>query len=438
MKPTDETEIISFVGLLILAGAQRAGHQNLEDLWDQSGFGIEIFYTTMSLKRFLFLLRCLRFDDVRNRTERRALDKMAAFRNIFETFEKNCQKHYSVGEYTTVDEQLVAFRGKCPFRQYIPSKPAKYGVKILTLCDSTTWYTLSMEVYVGTQPDGPYLVSNSAKDVVMRLAKPIAGTNRNITADNWFCSVPLLEELFKIKLTLVGTLRKNKKELPLELVNTKNRPLKSSIFAFQDNMTLVSYVPKKNKNVLAISSMHFDDSIDPKTGDECKPEIITWYNATKAGVDVVDEMCATYSTSRRTRRWPMALFYRLLDIAGINAQVIYEANNGPRKVVRRLFLRDLGIALVRPQIKKRASNMHIPRTLREKAARISGSQKDVHSAGVSKEIPEEITVTKPGRCVVCPRNKDIKTKYFCFDCKKRMCLNHMINICKNCQENKNN
>lgn len=39
-----------------------------------------------------------------------------------------------------------------------------------------------------------------------------------------------------------------------------------------------------------------------------KPEIISYYNSTKGGVDALDEKCSIYSTGRRTRRWPMAIF----------------------------------------------------------------------------------------------------------------------------------
>ncbi|KAF0026097.1 hypothetical protein F2P81_020834 [Scophthalmus maximus] len=34
-----------------------------------------------------------------------------------------------VGTDVTVDERLVPFRGRCPFKQYILSKPGKYGIK---------------------------------------------------------------------------------------------------------------------------------------------------------------------------------------------------------------------------------------------------------------------------------------------------------------------
>lgn len=90
---------------------------------------------------------------------------------------------------------LLAFRGRCPLRQYLPSKPAKYGLKILATCDSKSYYTSNLEIYAGKQPDGPYQISNSPIDVVKRLVDPIKGSNRNVVMDNWFMSIPLATEL---------------------------------------------------------------------------------------------------------------------------------------------------------------------------------------------------------------------------------------------------
>ena len=50
--------------------------------------------------------------------------------------------------------------------------------------------------------------------------------------------------------------------------------------------------------------------------------MITMYNCSKAGVDTIDEMSGIYSTSRGSRWWPLVLFYRMFDVAGINAQMI--------------------------------------------------------------------------------------------------------------------
>nr|CAH7712308.1 unnamed protein product [Callosobruchus chinensis] len=146
--------------------------------------------------------------------------------------------------------------------------------------------------------------------------------------DNWFTSFSVIEDLFTdYRLTVVGTVKKNKRELPTELTEIKGRPVYSSIFAYQQNMTLVSYVPRKRKNVLAVSSMHYDGRIDQDTGDKKKPEMITFYNATKVGVDSADQKMAQYTVSRNTRRWPMVMFYNMINIAGINGHVVYKSNS---------------------------------------------------------------------------------------------------------------
>lgn len=89
----------------------------------------------------------------------------------------------------TIDEQLVAFCRICSFRQYIPSKAAKYGVKVFALVSSSNFHTSNLEVYVGVQPDGPFKTSNKPHDLV--LTTPLSGSKRNITADDWFVSLSL-------------------------------------------------------------------------------------------------------------------------------------------------------------------------------------------------------------------------------------------------------
>lgn len=62
------------------------------------------------------------------------------------------------------------------------SKPNKYDIKIYSLVDAKTWYTLNLEIYVGLQPDGPFKVSNLSHDLVKRLCTPIRESGRNVTA----------------------------------------------------------------------------------------------------------------------------------------------------------------------------------------------------------------------------------------------------------------
>ncbi|XP_042909206.1 piggyBac transposable element-derived protein 4 [Parasteatoda tepidariorum] len=278
---TDIIEIKAFIGLLYLAGVYRGSRLNVDDLWDINGDGvyrgsrlnvddlwdingdgIETFRLTMSLSRFRILIRCIRFNNKETREERRKFHRLASIQDIFESFVANSQKCYSFSDNVTLDEKLEAFRGRCIFRQYIPSKPAKYGIKIFALVDSKVYYSYHMEIYAGKQPEGPFAVSNKCTDVVRRMVSPIVNTGRNLTVDNWFSNVPLMKELADKKLSLVATLKKNKWEIPDELKKVGKRSDNSSIFGFCKEGTIVSYVPRKNKNVILIPSLHFDEAID--------------------------------------------------------------------------------------------------------------------------------------------------------------------------------
>ena len=85
----------------------------------------------------------------------------------------------------------------------------------------------------------------------------------------------------------------------------RGRDRNTSLFCFQQQCTLLSYVPTKNKVILLLFSMHNDDKIDEYTGDAQKPKIITSYNKSKGGVDVVDKLCASYTSAQNTRRLPI-------------------------------------------------------------------------------------------------------------------------------------
>ena len=244
-KDTDNVEMEAFFGIRLLAGTYHSNRMNLDDLWTTDGSGIDVFRLTMSLHRFRFLLCCIPFDYKATRASRKLLDKLAPIRDLFETFVQNCLRNYSPSEFFAINEMLMAFRGRCPFRQYIPNKPAKYGIKVQAMADARTYYTCKREVYAGKQPDGPFKDDNSSSAVVTSLISEILGSGRNVTFDNWYTTYPLVVSLLHDhKLSAVGTLHKNKREIPDEFLSVKNKAVCDSIFGFGDNVTLVFYVPQ--------------------------------------------------------------------------------------------------------------------------------------------------------------------------------------------------
>ena len=63
------------------------------------------------------------------------------------------------------------------------------------------------------------------------------------------------------KTTIVGTMRKSKGKIPQMLMPAKDKDEHSSCFVFTKDTTMVSYVPKKNKSVILLSTMHSSDEI---------------------------------------------------------------------------------------------------------------------------------------------------------------------------------
>ena len=168
--------------------------------------------------------------------------------------------------------------------------------------------------------------------------------------------------------------------------------------------------------------MHYDADIDPVSGDKNKPAIITYYNSTKGGVDTNDQLCGTYNVGRRTKRWPLALFFHFLNVTCINALVVHKANTkNVRTHVRRLFLRQLATELVESHQKSRTNVNATPKIVKRWLLEVHGL-----------ETPPAPPTTKRGRCYNCPRKSDRKVSTKCSKCKKFLCNEHFIIYCQNC------
>lgn len=175
------------------------------------------FWAVMSLRRFRTLSKVIRFDDRATRPARRESDKLAPIRDVWNLWVERLPLMFNPGQDITVDECLVPFRGRCPFKQYMPSKPAKYGIKIWAACDARTSYAWNMQVYTG-KPRGGQPERNQGMRVVLDLTTGLQG--HTVTCDNFFTSYALGQELLKRKMTMVGTVRRNKPELPSALLTT--------------------------------------------------------------------------------------------------------------------------------------------------------------------------------------------------------------------------
>ena len=116
-----QEELYAYIGL-IFAGAHRSNDVDLRDLWSETR-GAAIFRATMGRQRFELITRFLRFDEKQSRDERKRNDKLAAIRTVWNTFLQRCHNSYIPGYSVTVDEQIIPFRWRAPFKVYMRSKP---------------------------------------------------------------------------------------------------------------------------------------------------------------------------------------------------------------------------------------------------------------------------------------------------------------------------
>ena len=195
---------------------------------------------------------------------------------------------------------------------------------------------------------GPH--RNLANDIVMKLCSVYFGTGRDVYVDRYFTSHSLVCNLLQQNLTVIETIMANRREVPSQFKAAKGREIESTkaLYDHSNKILLLSYVPKRNKNVLMMSSLHFSILI---TDCHKKPTVITDYYKHKEGVDTLDENCEEFSCLRKTNRWPMVINYNLINVATNNAFIVMR---GSGKCDRKTdFLKQLSFQLAQPCVSNR-------------------------------------------------------------------------------------
>lgn len=398
-------DIYQWIGIVLFFGLVHAKNMSLEELWNDR-YGHECVQKSMSLHRFNQIKKIIRFD---NKEFRSKFDKLAPIRIFFHNFTLNLQKYWTPGDRVTVDEQLVNFRGRCPFKVYIPSKPGKYGIKIWALCDSDSAYMINAQVYIGKENNA--VEKNQGERVVKDLCANVLNSGRTIVTDNFFTTYSLAQYLKEKKTCIVGTIRKSRVFAPKVFSEVKNIDIGTSKYLYNKKTTILQYADKKNKPVMLLSTFHHC----PATVNN-KPEIVEFYNKNKAGVDRVDQVIKFYSCKRGSRRWPLTLFYNCLDIAAYNSYVLF-CHKFPifvetfKKKSRKEYLLNLSISLMKQ------------------------SEQEFDEESQNKNTFEPASKnSKYTRCTKCERKKDKKTPFSCNECKTSVCKDHFTIVCHDCFE----
>ena len=229
-------------------------------------------------------------------------------------------------------------------------------------------------------------------------------------------------------------MRKNRGHIPPEMQPSRQRAELSSVFGFDRQLTLTSYVPKKGKAVILLSSMHHDDEIDENHSK--KPAIIMHYNATKSGVDNLRHFVRFYSCKRKTNRWPMTMLFNIIDCAAVAAYVIWTTKhpewNQQKNYKRRLFLKELGCQLVETALDRRQENAQAMQKHVKMAFKALGRQVD--RPAIAHDPAAAQPHSRRQRCLLCARLNDKKVTTTCSACHNPCCKDHGQFVCDTCRD----
>ena len=162
-------EMKRFFGIVLIMGITQV--PEIRFYWSDN-----TMYTkgVMKRDRFLDILKFLHFSDNTTADQENRLNKI---QNIINKISEGFKCVVIAGKDIVIDESMVPWRGRLRFRQYLPGKSHKYGIKLYKLC-FPGGYTNNFEIYAGK--NGTAIRRGHSHDVVMRLTRDLLNEGRTI------------------------------------------------------------------------------------------------------------------------------------------------------------------------------------------------------------------------------------------------------------------
>ena len=139
-------------------------------------------------------------------------DRLYKIRPVIEYLVSKFKTVYALEQHVAIDEELLLWKGRVGFKQYIPSKRARFGIKMFSLCE-LSGYLWNSFVYIGKDPsaDNNELEKELGKSgaVVPKLMQDLYGKGYHLYFNNWYTSEKLSDHLERNETAACGTARLN-------------------------------------------------------------------------------------------------------------------------------------------------------------------------------------------------------------------------------------
>lgn len=332
-------ELKVFLGICLVMTYIR--YPRIRNYWStESGLRMDLVADSMPVNRFEEIRRFLHFKD-NSDTLSFQNDRVAGMRPVIDALNEAFCSAVDPEEYQSVDEMVIPFKGRSSIKQYLPSKPKRWGFKVWVRA-GVSGYIYRFEVYQGAT-GGRSNVSSEigmAGEVVIRLSKGLERKNYKVYADNLFTSMALVRKLREDGILFVGTCRANR----LQGADKKLKPLKelkadgrgsTSICTSADNITVTRWLDNSLVHVVSSyagrqpegSTKRYNRK-ERKVMDVTRPYSVELYNKHMGGVDLVDSLIARYRNDVRNKRGYLRIFFHLLNAAVVNAWIVWRWDKG--------------------------------------------------------------------------------------------------------------
>jgi hypothetical protein len=415
---TTAEEIYMFLATLLLMSL--VGKNSLKKYWSTNPIIETPFFRVLfSQDRFFLLLRCLHFTD----NSISSTDRLKKIRNILDPFKRILKSSFYPFEKLCIDESLLLWKGKLSFKIYIPSKRHRFGIKLFVCCDVATGYVLDFIVYTGADTDIVlYEGQGISGSVVLTMLKDYLGRGHKLYVDNWYTSPTLFDYLFSKKTNACGTVRANRKEMP-----KFPKIQKGEVRHFHSNGLLaIKWCDKRDIHILTTVNSHnmsLTNKIDYTTGQfKIKPDAVIDYSKNMGAVDKVDRILGFSEVSRKSLKWYKKVFFRIIDIASINAFFLFNSVSKKNPTNFSNFKENLIKQLVEKYHKSR------PSTTGGRRVHDSPTRLCARFAHYMKPVPQvEGGKLKRKQCHVCKhtqlrQQKRKDSSWMCRECGVGLCM----------------
>ena len=231
---------------------------------------------------------------------------------------------------------MVPHKGRLSYKQYIKSKPTKWGIKLWVLSESITGYIYKFQVYLGKEAQ--QAEKHLARCVVKDLTVDLGGLNHHLYMDNFYCDPHLFNQLMVSNIHCCGTVKANRKGFPQDIVISKQqeRHLERGHYQWRMNEQLLAMSWFDKRSVYLLSTIHppkNEDGSLPTTqrrtrnGEQIDvpcPPAHSDYQAYMGGVDLSDQLIKNFSVIRKSKKAWKKLFGYGLEVSLLDSFIIMK------------------------------------------------------------------------------------------------------------------